>query len=153
MTEQQYRVHACDSTEPHEAHQFRGTYQKRSLPGVEITETFQCEGIERPVPTTDEQPRTGVSTDRLRDMADLLDGLLNRATLRQAADELDRLRSQHPSVPTHEQIAEAIAESRRDRNDANPKASHWPKMLEYIKNEYRADADAVLALIQKGTDR
>lgn len=60
MTEtQQYRVHACSNNGRHEPHEFRGTYRKPSLPGVEITETFQCEGIERPAPTTEqanEQP-------------------------------------------------------------------------------------------------
>lgn len=89
MSEQQYRVHACNNTEPHEAHEFRGTYRKPSLPGVEITETFQCEGIERPEPTTD---RPDLTRDQFTN------------------DESYYLATgQHPSLPTREQIAELIA--------------------------------------------
>lgn len=47
MTDPTFRVHPCGETAPHEAHEWRGTYRKPSLPGVTITETFRCEGADR----------------------------------------------------------------------------------------------------------
>jgi hypothetical protein len=93
--------------------------------------------IERPVPATDE-PKQGVNTDHLRDMADLLDGLLNRATLRQAADQLDRLRASAPQPPTREQVTTAV----------RPVISRW---YDTGGNLQERIADAVLALFPQPT--
>lgn len=111
-------------------------------------ECKQCDRIERPVPTTDElsvptrdESKMGVSTDRLRDMAELLDGILNRVTLRQVADELDRLRA---SVPTREQIAEVLW--------VHDLIVPWAEADLEERSTYLAHADAVLALLN-GADR
>lgn len=89
-----------------------------------------------------EPVQKGVSTDRLRDMADLLDGLSNRVTLRQAADELDRLRS---SAPTREQIASLDATDLANWAQERTGRSIWPSTAAAVR-------DAVLARLN-GADR
>lgn len=152
MTEQQYRVHACNNTEPHEAHEFRGTYRKPSLPGVEITETFQCEGIEHPVPTTDDPDEFGsdeLATAYLawRDRGPGRD--CERVPVAFEAGWDAHATSVSTSLPTRVQIAETLY-----RQQQRPTVRIvWSELPEWVQSVYFEMADALLALIQNGADR
>lgn len=83
--------------------------------------------IERPVPTAD-----------------------TRSQMERDSDALDELRRtpvpvESPSLPTREQIAEVIYTERAGSSQ------NWHKAA--FRDDYLKEADAVLALLQKGFDR
>lgn len=138
MTEQQYRAEQCINTEPHEPHTFRGQYR-----GVYITETFQCNGIERPVPTTDEHVDGNMlNLGYYRTKVECSCGGSWWFGGHEGDPTYDEAKAQHvrpAPPPTRDQIAEVM--QRADQT------ARWGE------NRYEVQADAVLALLQKGGER
>jgi len=147
MTEQQYRVIADrDKGDDMDAAWWGQATGDRITEIVVGPGETRVDRIERQVPTTDESPRRSFivtpNSDRY-EAFDIEDALINSRSFLPEGVRVQP--SPHP--PTREQIAEAI------RNSDWDSLGNWDAEPERIKDDYRKNADAVLALIQNGADR
>lgn len=74
-------------------------------------------------------------------------------TTRAWLDEFDRMVAAHLSMPTREQIADVVTNLRKRADDMDSKGHHWSGQPAHDFFEAATALRAVLALLQKGTDR